>query len=173
LPARTQFTQRCQLFFYYSDYLDLCVLKPLEHILPHWELIWDDDRYRYEHEDQSLAEALEKLIIEISATVPPPKYHDHEDRLAEFMIGRMGWKIKKKNGRWIGSDYESILEQGSFKDIDQKELIMAAAGRIKAALDLNQMHFDDMHESHRKMLGAILAIILYHRSNDIIYPPTV
>ncbi len=68
-----------------------------------------------------------------------------------------------KNGR--GDSYTVILEQGGFDDEDQQNLILAAAGRIIAAINYNQLHFDDMEKGHRNMLAEVLAIILYHRYN--------
>lgn len=65
----------------------------------------------------------------------------------------------------MGHDYASILEQGAFDDVDERNLLLAVSGRVKAALDRGQMHFDDMEESHRKMLADVLAIILFHRDN--------
>jgi hypothetical protein len=96
--------------------------------------------------------------------VPPKRYHDNEDVLANHVIETMKWPIRKEKGRWIGADYHSILEQGGFQDVDQKELIAAAAARIRAAIMCGQKHFDQMEESHQKMLSAVLSTILYHRS---------
>jgi len=56
-----------------------------------------------------------------------------------------------------------ILEQGGFHDINETELVQAATGRIQTALDLGQLHFDEMEDSHRKILAGVLCIILYHR----------
>ena len=58
-----------------------------------------------------------------------------------------------------------MLEQGGFNDIDEKNLVLSACGRVKAAIDRGQLHFDDMEKFHRKMLADVLAIILYHRDN--------
>lgn len=64
----------------------------------------------------------------------------------------------------VGADYDSILEQGGFHDIDEANLVAAAAGRVRAALERGQMHWDDMEDSHRRMLAAVLSVILYHRA---------
>jgi hypothetical protein len=109
------------------------------------------------------------MIVDLSGARPPARYHDNEDRLAEYARDKLKWPIRKERGRWVGHDYDFILEQSGFDDIDQTELLHAAAGRIRAALDRGQMHFDDMEESHRRMLGAILTIILYHRGNEVGY----
>ncbi|EBF8391669.1 hypothetical protein NBB52_05625 [Salmonella sp. NW1172] len=58
----------------------------------------------------------------------------------------------------------SILEQGGFSDEDQKNLCLSIAGRIRAAINRHQFHFDDMEKSHQKILADVIAIILYHRS---------
>ena len=42
-----------------------------------------------------------------------------------------------------------FLEQGGFSDDDQQNLLIAAAGRIKVAIDYNQLHFDDMEKGHQ------------------------
>jgi hypothetical protein len=41
--------------------------------------------------------------------------------------------------------------------------VQAAAGRIHAAIDRGQLHFDDMEWSHQVILAGVLAAILYHR----------
>lgn len=149
-----------------NDVLDHQVLRPLSHIASNWELTWNDDTQEYEAEDDSFATALNHMIADIAQTVPPRKYHDNEDRLAEYVVAKLRWPIRKVGRQWVGAEYDSILEQGGFDDIDQEDLLLAAAGRIHAALDREQTHFDDMEESHRRMLGAVLSIILYHRGPD-------
>jgi hypothetical protein len=157
-------------FFAWSDgVLDRAVLRPLSHITLNWELTWNHTTKCYEPEDDSFASLLNKTIDELAETEPPARYHDNEDRLAHYLIETLGWPIRKERGRWIGADYDSILEQGGFEDIDQSELLQAAAGRIHAALDRAQRHFDDMEESHQRMLATVLTVILYHRGNEIGY----
>ncbi len=152
-------------FFANSDSLDYFVLRPLSHFSLSWELIWNPIKQEYVREDGTFSTVLNNLIDELSDTPPPAKYHDNEDALAEYLVQSLNWDIKKVGNRWIGADYTSILEQGGFDDIDQTHLVHAAAGRIKGAIDRKQSHFDDMEESHRKILSAVLTIILYHRSH--------
>lgn len=80
--------------------------------------------------------------MKLSEVDPPHKYHDNEDRLAEHVRDNSGWKIRKVKRRWIGVPCESVLEQGEVQDIDQKNLVLAAAGKIKAAVDRGQLHVD-------------------------------
>ena len=152
-------------FFHRCGYLDYLVTRPLSHIRPNWELTWDYEKGQYLVEEESYANLLNILIDELSNVNPPSKYHDHEDRLAEHVISDLGWSVRKINGRWVGEDYEAILEQGSFSDIQQNNLVLAAAGRIKAAIIRGQLHFDDMEQSHQKILAGVLACILYHRTD--------
>ena len=151
-------------FFSNSDLLDYLVLRPLSHIKGNWELTWDGDRQEYEPEEDSYAVLLNQLIEELCCVNPPSRYHDNEDRLAEYVRANLNWDIKKVGRRWVGEDYAAILEQGDFDDIDEENLILAVAGRIKAAIDRDQLHFDDMEQSHQKMLADVLAIIFYHRT---------
>lgn len=151
-------------YFRNSDFLDGLVLRPLSHIKGNWEVTWDGGKQEYEPEEESYAESLNHLIDELSRVSPPTRYHDNEDRLAEYVITKLNWNIKKVGGRWTGVDYAAILEHGGFDDINQENLILASAGRIKAAIDRHQLHFDDMEPSHQKMLAAVLAIILFHRT---------
>jgi len=88
-----------------------------------------------------------------------------EDRLAEFCKTTLRWDIKKNGNHWVGHDYAFILEQGAFHDVNERNLLLAVSGRVKAALDRGQMHFDDMEVSHRKMLADVIAIFLFHRDN--------
>ncbi|HLO76751.1 MAG TPA: hypothetical protein VK196_09895 [Magnetospirillum sp.] len=151
-------------FFAWSDFLDHEVLRPLSHIRGNWEATWDGDDRCYIPEEDSFAEDLNALILDISITAPPLRYHDNEDILANFVINRLGWPIRKENGRWVGADYEAILEQGGLNDVAQDELLAAVAGRVHAAFRYGQTHFDEMELSHQRMVSAIMAIILYHRS---------
>ncbi len=143
--------------------MDRYVLRQLDHIKPNWELRWDEENRCYFHEDDSFAELLNQLIFDLNQCDPPKEYHDHEDKLADYVRTNLKWNIQKIEGRWVGADYEFILEQGGNDDINQSELLMAAAGRIKAAINRQQMNFDDMEISHKKILSGVLAIILYHR----------
>ena len=153
-------------FFSQSDLLDRLALRQLSHIKGNWELIWDGEKDEYEQEEDSYAAHVNNLIEELSKLEPPLKYHDNEDCLAEYAQANLDWKIEKVNGRWVGVEYAVILEQGGYDDIDEKNLKLAAAGRIKAAIERNQYHSDDMEVSHQKMLADVLAIILYHRSDS-------
>lgn len=160
-------------FFAWSDgILDRMVLRPLSHITLNWELTWDHEARAYKTEEDSFAAILNQTILDLSECQPPARYHDNEDRLAQFVIEKLGWPIRKERGRWVGADYESILEQGGFQDVDQENLVQAAAGRVHAALDRQQTHFDDMERSHQRMLAAVLSVILYHRGNEVGYQLT-
>jgi len=150
-------------FFANSELLDYLALRPLSHINGNWELIWDNEKEEYEREEDSFAGKLNDLILELARTIPPTKYHDNEDKLAEYVKEHLNWSVNKVGNRWEGEDYEVILEQGGFHDINESELVKAATGRIQAALDRGQFHFDDMEESHRKILAGVLCAILYHR----------
>lgn len=152
-------------FFSNSDYLDRLVLRPLSHIKSNWELTWDEDLNKYIEEDDSFAVNLNLLICELDRTTPPAIYHDNEDRLAEYVKTFLNWSVVKVGARWVGADYDSLLEQGGFHDVDETNLVLAASGRIQAAKVRGQLHFDDMEKSHRRMLAAVLSVILYHRYN--------
>ncbi len=152
-------------FFANSELLDYIVLRPLSHINMSWELTWSTKDNEYEREEGTFATLLNNLITELSIIIPPAKYHDNEDCLAEYVIQSLGWNIEKQGGRWVGVDYESILEQGGFKDINEQNLVKAASGRIQAALIRGQTHFDNMEDSHKKMLGIVMTIIIYHRQS--------
>ncbi|PCJ99213.1 MAG: hypothetical protein COA45_06900 [Zetaproteobacteria bacterium] len=150
-------------FFQWSDWFDYMVTKQLSHIRSNWELTWDHNNKQYVPESDSLAEMINNFIIELSKVSPPKKYHDNEDRLAEYCKSNLGWNIEKKDNRWVGDSYSVILEQGAFTGVNQKELLFAISGRVKAALDRSQKHFDDMEDFHQRMLADIIAILLYHR----------
>ena len=150
-------------FFNNSDGLDRLVLRPLSHISLNWELTWDRNNQQYLEEENSFAKSLNKLIEELRVITPPLSYYNNEDILANYVVANLKWPIQKIGGRWIGADYQSILEQGGHHDLDENNLILAASGRIKAAIKFGQKHFDDMEPSHKEMLAAVMAIIIYHR----------
>lgn len=152
-------------FFADCDGLDRLVLRPLSHIRMNWETTWDQEAQCYAAEDDSFAAHLNELIADIARASPPARYHDHEDRLAENVVANLKWPIVKKGGRWVGADYDSILQNGAPADLDQNDLILAASGRVTAALARGQIHFDGMEKSHRHMLAAVMSIIIYWRSD--------
>jgi hypothetical protein len=151
-------------FFANDAMLGCVVLQPLAHIRANWKLIWATHEARYRPEQNSFAELMNDLIEEISKTTPPNRYHDSEDRLVECVREHLNWSISKVNGRWDGADCDSIREQGGFGDVYQTDLVAAATGRIWAALERGQLRFENMEESHRNVLAAVLSIVLYHRS---------
>ena len=153
-----------KVFFGGNELFDYLCLRPLSHVKGNWDISWDFGRKEYVSEDNSYADNVNFLFSELGDVIPPKKYHDSEDRLAFYLIDSLGWDLQKKGNRWIGADYRSILEQGGFKDIDQENLVLAVAGRIKAAVDRGQKSFDDMEISHQNMLATVVSIILYHRS---------
>jgi hypothetical protein len=151
-------------FFYKSSYLDLLVLKPLWHIREIWDLSWDDKTKRYLVEEDSFGAEINALITELENASVPENYHENEDKLAEYVAEKLNWQIKKIGQRWTEADYKSILEQGGFGDIDEQNLVLAASGRIHAAIKFGQSHFDKMEDGHMNILANILSIILYHRN---------
>lgn len=146
--------------------LDYLVLRPLSHITLNWETRWNHIAHCFKPEPESFAGDLNAVIELIAASLPPARYHDHEDRLAERVIQNLGWPIQKKGTHWVGADYGAILEQGAFRDLDQRDLLSAAAGRVHAAFAHGQIHFDEMEDGHRNMLAALLTITIYHRYCD-------
>lgn len=152
-------------FFYKSSFLDMFVLKPLWHIRETWDLSWCENTKRYIVEDDSFGNEFNNLITELENTISPKEYHQNENILAEYIAKKLNWDIKKINNRWTGAEYKVILEQGGFGDIDEKNLVTAARGRIDAAYRFGQKKFDEMEEGHMIILSNILSIILYHRNN--------
>ncbi|MFT4510815.1 hypothetical protein [Caballeronia sp. 15711] len=122
-------------FFARSDSLDRMSLRPLSHIAPNWETQWDFEKRRYRPEPDSFADDLNFVIELLAVCRRPHKYHNLEDALAKQVIRDLKWPIQKKGGRWVGADYRFILEQGAFRDLRQKDLTTAAAGRVHTALD--------------------------------------
>ena len=151
-------------FFKLSDFLNYLVLRPLSHIRGNWELTYDIDNDSYEEEEDSFARELNSLINELGNTEIPRRYHDNEDKLAQYVKETFNKEIKKVGNMWVGADYRIILQDGGFDDINEENLVQSAVGRIIAAKKCKQHHFDDMEESHRKMLSVIITLILYHRA---------
>lgn len=154
-------------FFGWSEYLEFDVTRQLVHVRSNYELTWNHDTNRYLEEDNSFAKDLNNLVSELGDTDVLYEYHKNEDQLGEFTNKFLNWSIQKKGKRWEIDDYSAFIEQGGFHDYNQILLKNAAAGRITAAIKRGQLSYDEMEESHRRMLGDILAIILYHIDNDI------
>ncbi|WP_433896370.1 hypothetical protein [Sphingobacterium mizutaii] len=152
-------------FFCKSALLDSFVLRPLSHIRSNWDLYWDVDKKRYKIEEDSFAKEFNDLITELETISPAGNYHEYEDKLAEYVASRLNWGVEKNGNRWTKADYESILEQGGFFDVNEKNLLKAASGRINKAIEYGQNSFDEMEMGHLKILSALLTIILYHRDN--------
>jgi hypothetical protein len=153
-------------FFAQSEWLDRFVLRPLSHITLNWELTWDAELKVYEPEEDSFAADLNCVIDLICNCHNPANYHKHEDVLANYLVESGSWPTQKKGSKWIGANYQSILEQGAFQDYRQIDLIASATGRVYAALRFGQLDFDSMEDGHRTMLAAVMTIILYHRLCD-------
>ena len=117
---------------------------------------------------------MNETIERIATLDPPARYHDNEDRLAEFVRDSQNWDIKKIAGRWTREDdsplrsvdYVTALEQGAFDDPNIENLLYAASGRVHAAIKLNQRHFDEIEESPQIILASVITSILYHRDCD-------
>jgi len=159
-------SDKVRSFFSNSHYLDYMVLRPLSHISCNWEASWDNESLKYSPEAFSFAEDLNVLIESVASCPRPNRYHDNEDVLAEHVLREMKWPIQKKGKFWKGADYQSILENGAYRDRNQTHLISAATGRTHAALDFGQDHFDEMDEGHMNMLAGVLTIAIYHRYCD-------
>lgn len=147
-----------------NELFDYMVTRPLDHILPNWELTWDDGTNRFRVEEDSFAEKLNVLLDELLSISTQDYYHDNEDLLAEYVKTHLNWDIAKVHGRWIPCDYRAVINQGSFGDEEQKNLLSATKGRIEAAIRRGQTKFDDMESGHQRILAMVLASILYQRS---------
>ena len=164
-------------FFAASDFMEHEVLRPLSHIRGNWELIVDQETGCYMDEEDSFAWLFNYLIGELAASNSPARYHDSEDRLGEDVQRSLNWNIRNENGVWVNaegnrlhpSDYLAMLEQGGFKTGGDRDLVDAAAGRIRAAINHGQKHFDDMERGHQVILAGVLAAILYHRESHEVW----
>lgn len=72
--------------------------------------------------------------------------------------------VDKDGAQLSKNSYLSLLERGGFKFDREADLVTAAAGRIRAAIQYKQLHYDDMEPTHQVILAGVLANILYHRS---------
>jgi hypothetical protein len=158
-------------FFKPSEFMEHEVLRPLSHLRANWDLYIDSESGRYLEEDDSFAALFNALIDELAVTQPPLRYHDNEDRLGEYVQKNLNWKIKKSGSTWVNqdgsrlhpSDYLALLEQGAIDAQGIRNLVLASSGRVHAAIQRDQIHFDDMERSHRIILAGVLGAILYHR----------
>jgi hypothetical protein len=158
-------------FFEPSDIMEHEVLRPLSHIRANWDLYIDSETGRYLEEEDSFAALFNALIDELATTQTPLRYHDNEDRLGEYVQKQLNWGIRKSGSTWVNqdgsrlnpSDYLALMEQGGFDKQGIRNLVLAASGRVHAAIRLGQMHFDEMERSHQVILAGVLAAILYHR----------
>ncbi len=166
MPLHIHSEETVKAFFAHSETLDHLVLRPLSHIHSNWELWWDDEKACYESEDDSFSDQLNLLIAEVARARPPRRYHDNEDRLAMYVAKHLKWNIRKEGPRWVGADYAAIIEHGSYYDMDERELVLAVAGRVQAAFEHRQTHIDLMDKSHAKMLGAVMTVICYRRADN-------
>ena len=153
-------------FFKGSEFLDYEVLRPLSHIRGNWDLSSGTDT-SFAPEENSFALELSQLIEELAKTDIPSRYHDNEDQLARYVQENFDKEIEKVGNRWVGQDYRVILQDAGFFDINERNLVQSAKGRIVAAINFGQVHYDTMELGHRKMLAVILTLILYHRYESI------
>ncbi|GHY52645.1 hypothetical protein VCSRO70_3444 [Vibrio cholerae] len=147
-------------FFENCDYFERLVTKPLYYIKHEYELNWLDGKL-IESED-SFACYLNQLFDELDNVVAPEYYHQYEDIIAKYCELDEP-TIRKKGKLWVGQDYGWIIENGAYDDIDQENLVLAIAGRVKAAQRFHQNTFDEMEERHRVMLSELIQCFIYHR----------
>ncbi len=161
-------------FFAGSDYLDHAVLRPISHVAPNWELIRDPISDLYEEEDDSLAAHLNVLIEEVSLSSPPRDYHSYENRLAihyegvttgRFYLHGKLWR-DRQTGELVEKDFVGhMIEQATCGHYDVPDLVLAASGRVAAALYFGVEHFDKLDHGHMEMLSVIMTDILFRRSD--------
>lgn len=162
-------------FFRRSSFLDHAVLRPLSHVSPDWELQSDGDDDHYLEEDGSLAAHLNVLIENIANSSPVLDYHSHENELASgyqevssgeiYLEGNL-W-LDRKTGRPIEKDMVGhMIEQSTAGWDDLPELVLAAAGRVAAALRFGISHFDDLDSGHMQMLAVIMTDIIFRRCDQ-------
>ena len=72
------------------------VLCPLSHITLNWELTWDHEAQTYEIEEDCFAAILNQTILDLAESEPPARFHDNEDRLAQLVIEKLGWPVRKE-----------------------------------------------------------------------------
>ncbi len=89
-------------FFFKSQFLDILVLKPLEHIRGNWDLTYDGEENFFIPEENSFAEEINQLLIDLNNSVPPISYHNNEDCLAEYVKTNLKWNINKVGQKWEG-----------------------------------------------------------------------
>ncbi len=68
--------ERIQEFFSWSSLFDYMLTRQLSHIRGNWELTWAHTEEQYEPEENSYAEIVNDLVIELSKLDLPIKYHD-------------------------------------------------------------------------------------------------
>ncbi|MEO9168505.1 MAG: hypothetical protein ABI230_08890 [Aestuariivirga sp.] len=158
-------------FFSSSDLLDHDALRPLSHIKFSWELTsGDSDIYR--PEDDSFAVDLNMLISQIAGASPPANYHYYENSAARlyaylnsdrYALIKGFWCDAPSGIRLSSEEVCGMLEQATAGQDDVPSLVLAAAGRVNAALRFGQTHYDEMEVGHRLMLAGLITIILFRR----------
>lgn len=164
----------CETFFENSDILDHAVLRPISHVAPNWELTWDLSSGRYEEEEDSLAAHLNKLIEEISHSLPPQDDHALENQYAinyegvasgRFHLDGKLWR-DRQTGKLVNKDFVGhMIEQATCGHYDVPDLVHSAAGRVSTALQFGVDHFDKLDRGHMEMLSVIITDILFRRSD--------
>ncbi|MFN7310785.1 MAG: hypothetical protein ACK5T0_05370 [Vampirovibrionales bacterium] len=177
----TYSSQKVLNFFANSDFLDRVVLRPIDHLGYDWELTWDSDKQEYKPEQNSLAEHLNILIRDIASATPEKYYHTLENKWIElFSDVKQGAYKLNSNRLWVDSLTDEpvpkdmlghMLEQATCCYEDIPDLITAVAGRVQTSMGRGKKtHFDQLDNGHMQMIGIIMTVILFRRSD---YPPTV
>jgi len=151
-------------FFADSHWIEFYVTRPLQHIAGAYEIDWDEELRQYVPVDVPLETTLVSQLNDVLETVealePKQGYHDFEDKILSSMTAR--YPLFKIGKLWLGEDYATMLEYGGWQQ--QHGILLAAAGRVRAAKKRGQHHFDEMHEAHRDVLGELLAIAVFYLS---------
>ena len=155
-------------FFYKSELLDYEILRGLSHILPNWEIRWNDNTKFIIIEEDSFWNELNKLFHELDVIFKSNKYieedyHKYEDILADYVKDNLNWNIDKINWLWNWADYRSIIEYWWFKDLNQEYLILSLYWRIQKSKFYGIYRYDDLDNWHRKMIANLISVIIYQR----------
>lgn len=62
------------------------------------------------------------------------------------------------------------MEQAAIGYEDVPDLVLAAAGRVSAAMKHGDATFDDLDDGHADMLAEVLTVILFIRANTTWLP---
>lgn len=149
-------------FFYKSETLAMAALLPLDHIYDNWELRWNESTEEYREEDDSFSPQINGIIRDLVRSGFSEMKMESPIELAQFLNRRLDWPVETGSNlalsTYLRKDAEIFL-------LTETGLYESASVVIEFCIRKGFLHFDDLDEYFREILGSIISALIYLRDD--------